>query len=365
MTDLRTLCLTLDGSSLENFHAHVESMAKKRGRSCFSRLVPSLDYQTRLVVVTDKEFDTLVRIHPHTGIPYDHIRHTSRGITFEYLVGYERTPPNDTNSPGVCLAAIEISPRIKETTANILNYTAATNVTKILGRDGHKRPCTKHGGHQSFRGCCRATNRPNPTPAVAQEDVPFQAYFDKSRMKNHLGLMGVELVLRQLEECAMESGKRLQPALSSIPDHEQADRRIVTCGLSSFWKGVILFLGFLNGEHIDVNDLKDEHEFVQWAETSMYKRYMLRVKKMVDCGVITTCQYRHLWNSSHESNLSKCYDVNAFFIHHGLGIAHPLNDCSCVSFLGYAYSHCTSFCYLLGKLDRLVVLHNKKGCDLF
>ena len=61
----------------------------------------------------------------------------------------------------------------------------------------------------------------------------------------------------------------------------------------------------------------------------------------------------------------KEYEVNAFFMHHGVGIAHPLENGSSFSFLAFAYSHSTSFCYLVRHRDSKVVLANHPGEEVF
>lgn len=80
-------------------------------------------------------------------------------------------------------------------------------------------------------------------------------------------------------------------------------------------------------------------------------------------GLPTSCQFFHVWKDMH----TKCkYDVNAYFIHRALGVAHPLKHMDGVTFLGYAYTHCTSFCYLTstGEARRKVIVSNDSD-DIF
>lgn len=359
MEDLKRLCEDTNSKSISEFRRSAEKLANRRCRRPFTRLIPNIEIPTRLIILSETEFRTLSSLKISTG---QLVRHVSRGVEYEYLILKERIKEdNCCPSIGVCLASIETDKSIGYATNSILSYSRAETVTQVLGRDGHKRPCTGHGGHSSFRGCCRATKRPNPNPAVPDADIELQAYYDQNRMKNHFGILGVEMVLKRLSELAFKSAKRLQPSLMDLPDEELPDRRLVTSGLSSIWKNCLTFLGFCNGEHIDVNDLKAKEEFRKWAGKSQYGEYLMRVLEVVDCGTATTCQYKHIWANGISS---RDYQVNAYFMHHGVGIAHPLKDCSCHSFLGYAYSHSTSLCYL-EDTDGNVWIDNSFHGDIF
>jgi hypothetical protein len=68
-----------------------------------------------------------------------------------------------------------------------------------------------------------------------------------------------------------------------------------------------------------------------------------------EIGLPTSCQYFHVWSDDKKKD---AYDVNAYFIHRGLGVAHPPKHMDGVTFFGYAYStHCTSFCYLTATTE--------------
>ena len=52
------------------------------------------------------------------------------------------------------------------------------------------------------------------------------------------------------------------------------------------------------------------------------------------------------------------YRVQSYFIYDGLGIAQPLFDGYGITFLGYLFTHQSSFCYLEKNGGEIVILKN-------
>ena len=64
---------------------------------------------------------------------------------------------------------------------------------------------------------------------------------------------------------------------------------------------------------------------------------------LLQFGLPTTCQYKHIW---HNKDIMLQYIVHAYFQHDQLGIAHEITDMRAFAFLGFAYAHSTSICFL-------------------
>ena len=53
------------------------------------------------------------------------------------------------------------------------------------------------------------------------------------------------------------------------------------------------------------------------------------------------------------------YNIPTYLLYNGLGIAVKLNDFTSITFIGFAFSHCMTFCYLFDK-DNNVYVYNGK-----
>ena len=73
---------------------------------------------------------------------------------------------------------------------------------------------------------------------------------------------------------------------------------------------------------------------------------------LVGCGLPTSCQYKHIWQN--EIKMSQ-YIVHAYFQHDDLGIAHEIIDRRSFTFLGFAYAHSTSVCFLEKKNAMMMI----------
>ena len=52
------------------------------------------------------------------------------------------------------------------------------------------------------------------------------------------------------------------------------------------------------------------------------------------------------------------YNVVSYFMYNGLGIAVEIDDFRSITFLGFAFSHCTSLCYLFDSNNNLYIFRN-------
>jgi hypothetical protein len=153
--------------------------------------------------------------------------------------------------------------------------------------------------------------------------------------------------------------------------NEICDKLIITTGVSSrVPNGKVKppkFLSFSCASHCDSCDLlkgDDLNDFKEKAGNDKYVTDLLNTMND-EIGLPTSCQYFHVWSDLKKKDL---YDVNAYFIHRGVGVAHSLKHMDGVTFLGYAYAHCTSFCYLTTKCTEVspatVILKNDSE-DIF
>ena len=82
---------------------------------------------------------------------------------------------------------------------------------------------------------------------------------------------------------------------------------------------------------------------------------MKKLFETIGPGMPTTCIYLHVWWD--KADITK-YRVWSYFIYDGLGIAQPLLDGCGITFLGYSFTHQSSFCYLLKTGGEIVILKN-------
>ncbi|CAJ1966099.1 unnamed protein product [Cylindrotheca closterium] len=350
---LKKICKQKDFANEKDFHGTIQRAAKAKP---YTMLVPSLHLPTRIIVVSPSDFHTLEK--------QDELNiYCSKTTAAKPIVIREEYAPmeDDKDSVGVCVASINFDDESLAQSTEDITFASASTFHAALGRKGQTRSCAEHAGLAAYRNASRGTSKPNPTPAVADDDVRFQSYFDRSSQTNLISLFEVEKRLKELDRRVRIFGRKLLPALFSIPEEEQSGRALVTCG-APWRKGTCSFLSFVNGTHIDVNDLIDEELFEQIEYFSDYPHQLRRMKESVGFGAATTCQYKHLWNDGYDR---ESYKVVAYFMHHGVGVAHPLLDSSGFCFLGFASKHSTSLCYLVELRTNETILHNRKDRDIF
>ena len=116
------------------------------------------------------------------------------------------------------------------------------------------------------------------------------------------------------------------------------------------------WLGFCCSNHVDsCNSIHGNKAMSQLYKERCKSQYMKSLETNIGPGMPTTCQYVHVWDNK---ELSKEYIVQSYFIYNGLGIAQSLVDGCGITFLGYSFSHCTSFCYLENIHNNTVILRN-------
>ena len=77
--------------------------------------------------------------------------------------------------------------------------------------------------------------------------------------------------------------------------------------------------------------------------------------KIFGAGLPTTCQYFHVYRDKKDSLE---YKVSSYFMLNGLGIAQQLYDGCSITFLGYAFAHCTSLCYIVNIDNNTYIFRN-------
>ena len=114
-------------------------------------------------------------------------------------------------------------------------------------------------------------------------------------------------------------------------------------------------MGFCCSNHIDDCDKVRIRNFLSIFEKDCLTPYMSTFYKIFGAGLPTTCQYFHVYRDKKDSLE---YKVSSYFMLNGLGIAQQLYDGCSITFLGYAFAHCTSLCYIVNIDNNTYIFRN-------
>jgi hypothetical protein len=345
------LSIIEDGMLFDDFIKKLKGKAVK----VYQLLVPSLSRPTRLKLLSQEEFhDARSEVNNKKKLTY--YLHTGEdGNEVEMLLGEEIG--DLMSNRGVLLAAIASDPTLEEVARKYANFESVDKLIKSYGPVGHTRLRSKHLGLATYRSR-RSSSRPHPRPSQHPTEVREHQYFSELQQTNPMLQNLMEQVIKELGGKAEEFMVKYQ-GLFGLLVLGICDKRILTsgiCGKRNGWKGK-RFLSFCCESHCDTADVVNCEDLLNKNE---YVRAMQ--KTLGEIGLPTSCQYFHVWK---DTEIKLKYDVNSYFIHRGLGIAHPLKHMDGVTFLGYAYTHCTSFCYLTSQGRRPTVVVSNNLDDMF
>jgi hypothetical protein len=349
-----------NGMPIETFIHTLKSKAIR----VYRMVVPSLNKPTRLKLVSTDQFDSMRA--EGTFAYYTHIQEVGREENVEMLLGEE--VGDLTRNRGVLLAGIAGDPTLQGLANEHANFKAVIDFLLSFGHKGHERGCSEHLGLATYRSE-RFTSRPQPRPNQNPLEVGRHQYFVNAHQTRPLIQQRMEQLIYLLGKKAEESMVAIMGPFG-IEVQGICDKLILTSGISSnaaarVPQRAIKFLSFCCTSHCDAVDLlKNDDVLDDFKERSKTNTYVMELlDTLKNIGLPTSCQYFHVWNDITKKD---DYDVNSYFIHRGLGVAHPLKHMDGVAFLGYAYTHCTSFCYLTTTEDSLkkVIISNDPN-DIF
>ena len=312
-----------------------------------SRIILKKTNWVRIKLIDAKVFDEL-----KSNISYDY--HNIDGN--KYIFG-EESGGIDTH-PGVLLASI--GSYSIDATAGSLNYEFIRQLNSAY-QCGHSRKRCDKVGMATYRSA-RGTNRVHPRPTVDENEIRYHQYYSQKKNKSHLIQFLTESIANKLGESALEFGKREHyPLFKHVGD--TCDMTIITSGIPSSTNIDVFekkesrevynkrpFISFACTSHEDKCDRlsnKCKDHFINNFKVSVYMDDLIT---LLGCGLPTTCQYKHIW---HSEDIMLQYIVHAYFQHDDLGIAHEITDMRAFTFLGFAYAHSTSICFL-----------EKRNCDV-
>lgn len=322
-------------------------------------LVPTLKLPTRIVAVVKSEFDLLKE-----EFQCDEATHTFHLDDRNLLVREEFQRGKEDCALGVVLAYIDVDETLDEKINSEIDINSMGTFSNAYSNHGHKRDCANHLGLAAYRLAARGMKKVHPTAVVADSEIDIQDY-SHGGMKNYWALLSADQELQQLGKLAVEFGKPQLPAIYAMPQEELCDRVLITCGNLCKTSGFLAFLSFVNALHIDKLDRSAAERLqliLESIDDATHKKTLQRISKIVGLGAPTTCLYKHLWGDTINP---ENYEVNSFFLHYSVGVAHPLLNLSGFSFLGHAYAHLTSFCYLLDMITLNVILRNPLDVAIF
>jgi hypothetical protein len=286
--------------------------------------------------------------------------------TFVYFFGEEPADLSDKKAIGILYSFWATDALITQLR---LSYEFAKAAIGVYGHGYGSRK------RSPMQGMCRFSNlngrgssRPHPSPAVAEDEVCLQQYFNEQQ-KNYLLQPYMEKKVNQLtHNAALFARKSNKYFMQLVGD--TCNKVILTCGyvprctvkssspctvkssmpLVQQWCHTPMF-GFVNGWHVDSCDGLDAKHKEGWralAEAKRWRHCVRMIEKLENFCLPTTCGYQFLFR---DEAVKASLRVYAFFSMDGLGLAVLMEDGVGHHFLGASFSHRTSLCVCKRKTD--------------
>ena len=322
----------------------------------FQRLVPDNSKPTRIKIVSEKDFKLLNDTHTNIKVG-----------NFNYLVGTEVGLIEDPKKMGITLSIIKNNTHNIDTSNIEVTFNTIKDIHHVYGMGTSRNRCT-HRGFCTYRGF-RNTSRPHPRPFVDDENIKNHQYFQQTEQTDNLSQLYMENYVCRLGKVAVQFLDREYSAINTVINN-CCNKSIITSGCpSSFEKNDIYsndikkknnkktnWLGFSCSKHIDTCDSISSNKKLSDLYFDRCKStYMKKLFGTIGPGMPTTCIYLNVWWD--EADITK-YRVRSYFIYDGLGIAQSLIDGCGITFLGYSFTHQSSFCYLEKIGGEIVILKN-------
>ena len=286
---------------------------------------------------------------------------------FTFLVGTERGDVENKKNIGSMLSVIKNNKKHMSDANLNITFDSIQLIHDVYGKGTTRKRCN-HRGFCTYRGH-RNTNRSHPGPFVDGDNIMNHQYFQQTQQTDNLSQLFAEKKVNDLGDLATNFLETEYPSIKKVINN-CCDKSILTSGcpleyskrdmqsnrISIKKNKQTNWLGFCCSNHIDSCDsIQHNKAMSQLYKERCHSLYMKTLETNIGPGMPTTCQYLHVWDNK---ALSKEYIVHSYFIYNGLGIAQSLFDGCGFTFLGYAFSHCTSLCYLEHISNNSIILRN-------
>jgi hypothetical protein len=323
--------------------------------SFYKRLIPSSSFNTRIIVINKEEYKKR-----ESSLPGYYLN----GIS--YLFGTESQSLDIQEDNGVMVSTFGVEYDSLSIIKKEINFDTIKTIHDVYGSGTQRHRCN-HLGFATYRGT-KNSLRPQPLPFVDEKEIQDHQYYMQSQQSNALLQTSCEKLVFILGEHAENYGKKVYPQLYNIIG-KSCDKSILTCGSpSTYYKKnyntgktttvknrTKNWLGFSCSDHVDSCDHLTNDSLSCHFKSLCLTKYMTKFYVRLGGGMPTTCQYFHVWKK--EVDREK-YSVVSYFMYNGLGIAVEIVDYRSITFLGFAFSHCTSLCYLFDSENKVYIFKN-------
>ncbi len=297
-------------------------------------------------------------------------RVTNGGL--RYVMGEEPRDLNSKDCYGVLLSYWKVDPL---TTKLELTYDFARGALGAFG-DGYgsrdRAYCEGLNYYSDVNG--RATNRPHPTAAIADEDIALHGYYNEG-MGNNLFRPYFERKLNELTDGNVKFAQKSNPHMMELVGNKCTKTICTSGGVPAKRKrrrtirlirktSKFPTFGFVNGGHVDKCDELSKKQRKEWKQLAKKNGWTYCVRMLEDqenfC-LPTTCGYQFVYSDNvYKQDLT----ARAYFCLDGLGIAVKLEHGIAHHFFGAAFSHRTSLPVCCRKSDGLVTTRNSDDAFL-
>lgn len=352
---LRSISATMTKGSFMHY------VLKHRVGKTFRRLVPNNSKPTRIKLVTEDQIKELAKVH--NVIELD---------SFKFVSATEVGLIDDPGHLGTTVSIIKNNTKNIEASNIEVTFETVKEIHHVYGKGTSRKRC-KHAGFCIYRGL-RNTNRSHPGPFVDDENIKNHQYYQQTEQTDNLSQLYMEKFIDRIGKVAIQFLEREYSILQKVINN-CCNKSILTSGspLNFTKKDAInnvvktkqnkksSWLGFACSKHLDTCDsISGNKTLSQLFSDRCKSKYMETFYNTIGPGMPTTCIYLHVWYD--ELDFIR-YKVKAYFNYNGLGISQPLFDGCGITFLGYAFTHESSLCYLEDMKGENVILKNNP--DIF
>ena len=354
MKSIKKLPSTMD---IKSFYIFINT--NKVGKS-FTRIVPRANKITRIKLVTKDEYDSLVKKIP----TYKMNDHT-------YVFGKEIGSLDAKTNVGILLSATGDDSSNLASIKKEVSYDSIKMFHNVYGKGTSRGRC-KHVAFATYRGT-KNTKRSQPLPYQNEDNIQDHQYYSSIEQTDALLQPLAEELIDILGQKAEDFGTSQHSQLYNMIQ-KSCDKAILTCGSPNVYhkrtstqippktvkNNSSNWLGFCCTDHVDKCDSVSNKSLKEIFKKDCKTEYTMTLNDRVGPGLPTSCQYFHVWKDEHIRNL---HSVHTYFMYNGLGIAQRIYDGCSITFLGFAFSHCTSFCYIMNLITGMYIFKNSP--DIF
>jgi hypothetical protein len=337
-------------------------------KACVSQhklIVPTLvEGFLRIKIINQNEFSA-IRRGIHNGIPFEEVTPDWDNDMY-FFFGKEPFHMAHPMPYGLLVSSWK---QDKHVTQRQLSYSFAKAAIHVFGAGYGSRGVSESIGlniYVNAKG--RGTNRPHPSPLIADEDIGHHQYFNM-KQGNDLLNPYIRSTIRSLLQGIFQVACKHNPEFMSLVG-PSCSRGILTTGsipkpstdeLTTHYSTTPP-LAFGSGSHVDIKDKLPRGRSLKWQGISDNKKWnhCLRILSETDSLCLpTTCGYQFCFA---DGQVAANLEVRAFFSMEGLGLAVKLQDGISHHFMATAFSHHT--CLAMIQSDNKVSCSNSDDAFL-